>query len=409
MAEWRQFGPIAVLFDAITSATSSPQNRELFLRLQEADAKHRKEPFKPRELVKPVKTRWNSYYDCFDRACELHTALDAYMQLKIEEYQVAAATRRKEPREQPRKFIQEGGMHAKDWATITEYKQLLKPFKEATMLLQGRGASSSHSAIWEVLITFEWLLAQLKSQKERLQSIDYEDPNAPEDHLKTNVNNAHAKLSEYYDKLRDSPIYFAATILHPTYKYTLEDLWKVPDDHNEDIEGPHPFKDWLEQGYQSFSRLWRSHKDKVAAKASRPSSSEGAARPHKRQRVGRALGRDDFLRSSIKAGQKQVASTMDDEYDIWKREAPLAEDDPLARHPINYWLVTRSRYPVLSQLALDIYSIPAASADCERIFSELGDLLSVRRLNMKPELLSALQSIRSWRRIGLKAKHPTNS
>jgi hypothetical protein len=100
---------------------------------------------------------------------------------------------------------------------------------------------------------------------------------------------------------------------------------------------------------------------------------------------------------------------MDDEYDIWKREAPLAEDDPLARHPINYWLVTRSRYPVLSQLALDIYSIPAASADCERIFSELGDLLSVRRLNMKPELLSALQSIRSWRRIGLKAKHPTNS
>ncbi|KAF2174404.1 hypothetical protein K469DRAFT_691718 [Zopfia rhizophila CBS 207.26] len=36
------------------------------------------------------------------------------------------------------------------------------------------------------------------------------------------------------------------------------------------------------------------------------------------------------------------------------------------------------------------------------MFSELGDLLSTRRLRMKPELIAALQSLKSWKRIGIK-------
>ncbi|OCK77565.1 hypothetical protein K432DRAFT_303905, partial [Lepidopterella palustris CBS 459.81] len=55
----------------------------------------------------------------------------------------------------------------------------------------------------------------------------------------------------------------------------------------------------------------------------------------------------------------------------------------------------QDRYSVLGKPALDIYSIPAFLADCERVFSEFGNLLGVRRLNMKPELLGTLQSIGS--------------
>jgi hypothetical protein len=67
-------------------------------------------------------------------------------------------------------------------------------------------------------------------------------------------------------------------------------------------------------------------------------------------------------------------------------------------------LLYSSKYKLLSKFALDILSIPAASADCERNFSELGDLLSVRRMRMKVDLLAALQCLKSWKRIGLKLK-----
>ena len=143
--------------------------------------------------------------------------------------------------QEPRKFIKEGGLLAHDWATIAEYAALLKPFKEATTCLQGRGLSGSHGAIWEVLIIFKWLLTDLENQKTRLIAINYNDPDAPEDHLITNVNAAHKKLSDYYTKLDDSPICYAATVLHPTYKHLLEDLWKVPEDYDEQKDGPHPY------------------------------------------------------------------------------------------------------------------------------------------------------------------------
>ena len=46
-------------------------------------------------------------------------------------------------------------------------------------------------------------------------------------------------------------------------------------------------------------------------------------------------------------------------------------------------------------MAFDILSIPASSADCERMFSELGDLLEVRRMKLKPQLISAIQC-KAW-------------
>ena len=238
--------------------------------------------------------------------------------------------------QEPRKFIKEGGLLAHDWATIAKYAVLLKPFKEATTCLQGRGLSGSHGAIWEVLITFEWLLTELENQKTRLAMIDYNDPDAPEDHLITNINAAHKKLSDYYIKLDDSPIYYAATVLHPTYKHLLEDLWKVLEDYNEQRDGSHPYQGWLIKSHQSFLRLWRSHKDKIAAKAAGQRSPSSVIRPVKRQKISPASGRAEFLRSSIKAAQKEVEQTLDDEYEAWKRQPPLQEENALAKQPIKY-------------------------------------------------------------------------
>jgi hypothetical protein len=60
------------------------------------------------------------------------------------------------------------------------------------------------------------------------------------------------------------------------------------------------------------------------------------------------------------------------------------------------------KYPNLARLALDIMTIPASSCDCERMFSELGDLLEPRRRAIGAELLAAIQLVRSWVRAGFK-------
>jgi hypothetical protein len=95
-----------------------------------------------------------------------------------------------------------------------------------------------------------------------------------------------------------------------------------------------------------------------------------------------------------------------DEFQRWKQCEPRAKkgsDD--AEDPIKYWVNLRDRYPQLSRLALDVLSIPASSCDCERMFSELGDLLEPRRRGISPKLLAAIQCVRRWQRAGFGPKN----
>jgi hypothetical protein len=103
----------------------------------------------------------------------------------------------------------------------------------------------------------------------------------------------------------------------------------------------------------------------------------------------------------MELAMKQVEASLEDEYEVWRRQPVLDEDDPLAVDPIQYWQLHVHRYPVLAKFSIDVLTIPAAATNCERTFSECGDLLGTRRLQIKPDLLAALQSLKSWKRIGI--------
>ncbi|KAA8618887.1 Dimer-Tnp-hAT domain-containing protein [Pyrenophora tritici-repentis] len=387
MDEWRKYGPVGVLFDVIASICT-PQTRQLLERLQCEEAESLGVTPHIRQLVKPVKTRWNSYFNTFVRAAELHGPIDGYIECKLEEHSAATATSRRRknreqlPAAQPRLYIREGGLNGKDWATITEYIRLLEPFAEATRLLEGtefkpyldsllegRGRHGRHGAIWEVLVTFEWLLDQLEALKDRLKDVNYEDLDAPEDHLITNVNLAHCKLAEYYAKFDNAPVYYTATILHPHYKHHLSALWKVPDTHVTARDGVHYRDGWLDNNHRAFLRMWQGRKDSAAT------SAHTVTPPRKKPRLGISTSRSAFLQSSIEQSTRQLeASLAEDEYEIWKRQPALAEEDWLSLNPLLYWESVAGQFPILSKFAIDVLTIPAAAADCERTFSELGDI-----------------------------------
>jgi hypothetical protein len=92
-----------------------------------------------------------------------------------------------------------------------------------------------------------------------------------------------------------------------------------------------------------------------------------------------------------------------DEYERWHEQEPewsletYQNDDGNA---VRYWIAMASKCPQLSCFAIDILTITVSSCECERLFSELVDLLEPKRRAISSELLAAFQWIRSWTRAG---------
>ncbi|KAF2188162.1 hypothetical protein K469DRAFT_567365, partial [Zopfia rhizophila CBS 207.26] len=70
----------------------------------------------------------------------------------------------------------------------------LKPLKEATLRLKGRGASGRFGAIYKVILTFKAILKAYENLSEQYGSVDFNKADALEDHLVINVQAGWNKL-----------------------------------------------------------------------------------------------------------------------------------------------------------------------------------------------------------------------
>jgi hypothetical protein len=377
MRDWRRDGPLGVLLGVIRYI-KTPQQYALFEKFQRlAQRDLPTEQHEILEPVKPVVTRWNSYYSCFERAVKLQAAVTAYANFHIErvknEDAFAWSRNNQLPDAQP--WMRSDGLSAADWQVVTEYMDVLRPLKECTKRLEGRGKQGNFGAISEVIPVFDHLLSVLESRLQTYEDVAHDaHPEAPEDHLAINLRAALVKAREYYNKLDLSPAYYAATILHPRYKFYCDMAW-----------AEHP--EWIELSNGNFRALWAAYRSLPGPRAHR--------RPAKSNNI------DDAINSWLKPTAAGIHDGEEDEYDLWKRCEPQAEEgSDAATDPIKYWVELQDRYPNLSKLALDVLSIPASSCECERLFSELGDLLEPRRRGISPELLAAIQCNRRWIRAG---------
>jgi hypothetical protein len=156
MEEWRDDGPLGILI-AILSYIKTPQQHDKFKEFQRLA--HRDEPVGTNltiyEPIKPVITRWNSYFDCLQRAAKLQPAVNAYASFYIDrvknEDSYATSRNNKRPDAQP--WMRSDGL-LYDWAVITDYIEILKPLKTATKRLEGH----TFGAIAEIIPVFKVLL-----------------------------------------------------------------------------------------------------------------------------------------------------------------------------------------------------------------------------------------------------------
>jgi hypothetical protein len=170
MNEWRSDGPLGVLLGVI-NYIKTPQQYELFTSFQQL-AHHDLPPNVTRndrkilEPVKPVVTRWNLFYSCFERAAKLQYAVNAYANyhiLDIKQKDRRALRLNNKPPSAPL-WMRSDGLTAADWAVITEYINVLAPLKTATKRLEGHSKSSGFGAIAEIILVFEVLLSKFEDQ-----------------------------------------------------------------------------------------------------------------------------------------------------------------------------------------------------------------------------------------------------
>jgi hypothetical protein len=281
-------------------------------------------------------------------------------------------------------WMRSNGLSSADWAVITEYMDVLAPLKKASERLEGRGKSGKHGAIYEVIPVFEYLLGELETRCQQFSHVDFDaHPEAPEDHFAINLKAAWSKADHYYSKLDESPVYYAACCLHPRYKYYCKNSWA----NDKDI--------WLKTAEAAFQLLWCKYKP---------------ARPPTARRQAHKQGDIDDTIDAI-ADYHADEDDYVDELEQWRKYEPQWTKTQYAQgNVVRYWIDLAPKYPNLSRLAIDILTIPASSCECERLFSELGDLLKPKRRKIGAKLLAALQLIRSWVRRGFTVdQEATNS
>jgi hypothetical protein len=235
-----------------------------------------------------------------------------------------------------------------DWVILEKVKSFLEKLKMTTKALE-----SSFATLDNVLLAMDFVLAQFEAGKEATMK----DPV-----MAPMYNSGWAKLDKYYRLTEESPAYVAAIVLHPSHKWHyIQENWKG---------------EWIEPSKKLIETLWNEYKpvEPPLPLCEVPSTTT-----------------NEFLNWRNKHLQPSI--TMDEYERYCNSERVYGFTSALA-----WWLeeTQQKTFPSLSKMAVDILSIPAMSAEPERLFSGAKITITDRRNRLGSDVIEALECLKSW-------------
>ncbi len=281
-------------------------------------------------------TRWNSWYTMSMVACELEGHVDAFVKAH-------------------RKEIGKYALTPGDWDTVREINIFLKPFDKVTSRTQG-----DLDSIEKTLSTMDILVKHFEKQRSK---------HANNAGFQNAILMAWYAFDKYYLLTDEVPAYAAALLLHPSRRKRYIDVnWS---------------KSWVAAVLPKLQRLWdesyaTAEKDAVLA------LSQPTPEP------------DEY--ELLEQGLDVIQTSADD----W---TSFIEADPteITTQTASQWWCQeqqRTRHPRLSRMAIDILSVPAMSAEAERVFSGARRQIPWSRASLGSRTIEQMECLKHWLRNG---------
>ena len=301
-------------------------------------------------IIQDNSTRWNSTYHSIHRGLQLQRRLLLF----CSDYS---------------KDLGQDYMQKEDWDQLKQISVALKPFHEATMRTQGKAGNGHHGSVWEVLPLLEALMGAMEQGKDfYMASGKSTKPSLTP--LAVAHQNAWDKLKKYYNLTDRTHIYAAALLFNPTQRIKYFDshwtstemqLWKQ--------EIITTVRDSWEQDYKTQGK--RDEDEATAAQPMQP----------------------DFLDRFLSQPTQSLADG--DAFDTYINSAPTYckdSDEDL----LGWWDSRNNPHRQLRQQAFDLLSIPAMSAEVERVFSSAKRFIPPDRNRLSNDTIELLQLLKHW-------------
>jgi hAT family C-terminal dimerisation region len=199
---------------------------------------------------------------------------------------------------------------------------------------------SLHGTAGDVLSVYQGMLNHLEDEKCRYQEKKGRSNSAFVSGLQAAID----KLRHYYAKAAETPEYIVAVYCDPRCKLAwFEWAWKDE------------FPEW----YARVERVVREYYNRGGFCNGTGKLLEERDRSYKGDFASWSSSRWDPLAPH----RKQIREL--DELDIWE-QTPMSDTNA---HVLEYWLKHEFEFPSMFRMSLSVFSIPATSAEIERVFS----------------------------------------
>ena len=212
------------------------------------------------------------------------------------------------------------------------------------------------------------------------------------------IDAARVKLEEYFGLTDATPAYRCAVALHPANKFAYFELeWS----HN---------KQWISEAKRVVREVYAEYE----AAATEADSDTSAERQDEELEDGvscEAIAETlDPLEEARKRRRRLAASATSDTRGRKRAKLTSELDEFMARtnkadleveNPLDWWIRHATDYPVLSQMALDFFSCPAMSAECERVFSQTKRIITDERNHVGSDTVAAIACQKHLLRSGM--------
>jgi hAT family C-terminal dimerisation region len=187
------------------------------------------------------------------------------------------------------------------------------------------------------------------------------------------------KLAKYATKLDDSPYYLAARILDPECRTSF---LKNKDKCTITLEGT--------KKLYIVRKLWERFRDKVSLPASHETTQSSEPTLKSAEQL------SAFHKARRRHIEEQTRPQSQDEFDTYVGENPIPLDSRTTS--LQWWNLPlqRVRYPRLSQLAIEVLSIPGMSDKPERVFSGSRRRVPWDRTRTSPRTLEETECLKDW-------------